>query len=150
MKFLASLLSLALCSVSAYAHDDGHGPKLGDQPKFGGLVAAVIDYLEVNKGREAKLLYKAELTKNAKGVVRVYFYDNTMKPISIDGFNAATADLIHKDRKSKKWITKSFKLEKKGDFYEGNLPLKPRPPFNVDVKVDSKDKKLFMAFDNLN
>ena len=149
MKCLLAILVLTFLSVNALAHDEGHGPKLGDQPKFGGLVAAVIDHLEVDKGRKAELLYKAELTKNAKGVVRVYFYDNAMKPISIDGFKAGVADLIHKDKTSKKWISKSFKLEKKGDFYEGTLPLKPRPPFNIDVKVDSKGKRLFMAFDNL-
>jgi hypothetical protein len=149
MKCLLSILVSVFVTAQAFAHDEGHGPKLGDQPKFGGLVSAVIDHLEVDKGRDAKLLYKAELTKNAQGTVRVYFYDNTMKPVSIGDFGSASADLIHKDRKTKKWISKSFKLEKKGDFYEGKLPLKPRPPFNVDVKVDSKAKKLFMAFDNL-
>lgn len=149
MKFLVSFCVVVFCSLNAFAHDEGHGPKLGDQPKFGGLVAAVIDHLEVDKGRQAKLLYKAELTKNAKGVVRVYFYDTQMKPISIQSAAAADAELIHRDKKSKKWISKSFKLEKKGDFYEGSLPLKPRPPFNIDIKVDSNGKKLFIAFDNL-
>lgn len=137
-------------SALSFAHDEGHGPKLGDQPKFGGRVAAVIDKKEVRKGTSAELLYKAELTKNNKNVVRVYLYDKEMNPLKLDGFKGAKGELQFKDRKTKKWKSREFKFEKKDDAFEGELPTDPRKPFNIDVSVEAGDKTLFMAFDNLN
>jgi hypothetical protein len=138
-----------LMAGNAWAHDDGHGPKLGDQPKFGGAVTAVINHKEVEAGRDAKLLYKAELTKNSSGMVRVYFYDKNMKPVELEAFTDAEGQLLYKDRKTRKGASKSFDLEKKGNHFEGKMPLKPMPPFNIDVTVKKGDRKLFMAFDNL-
>ena len=145
-----TIIGLLMLSQFAFAHDEGHGPKLGDQPKFGGKVAAVIDKKEIKKGTDAEMLYKAELTKNTSNVVRVYMYDKKMSPITIKEFGSAAAEHQYKDRKTRKWVSKSFKLEKKKGYYEGSLNTKPRRPFNIDVTINNKNKKLFMAFDNLN
>lgn len=40
MKFLITL-SL-LFSLSSFAHDEGHGPKLTDSPRQGGVLTSVI------------------------------------------------------------------------------------------------------------
>lgn len=149
MKQLIFALAL-VASQGALAHDEGHGPKLGDQPKFGGNVAAVINKEEVSKGTKAELLYKAELTKNNQNVVRVYLYDKEMKPLKEQEFSSAAGELQFKDRKTKKWEGHDFTLEKKDGYFEGKLPTSPRRPFNIDITIPAKDKKLFMAFDNLN
>ena len=149
MKKLLIILTIISASF-ANAHDEGHGPKLGDQPKFGGKVAAVIDKSEIKKGTKAKMLYKAELTKNNKNVVRVYLYDKDMKPIKPDSFKEASGELQFKDRKTKKWGSHEISFTKKDGFFEGTLPTNPRRPFNIDVSIGAKDKTLFMAFDNLN
>ena len=150
MKRFFTHLAPLLITTSLMAHDEGHGPKLGDQPKFGGAVTAVIKESEVEEGRKAKLLYKAELTKNAQGIVRLYFYDTEMKPVAVKGFANGEGVLLYKKGGSKKYDQLSFPLEKKDKHFEGKLPLKPRPPFNIDVKINEGGKKLFMAFDNLN
>lgn len=149
MKFFLSLISSMILTISVLAHDEGHGPKLGDQPKYGGKVTAVINYKDVEKGRKATLLYKAELTKNSNGLVRLYFYDKNMRLLDTSKFAKASATLFTKDSKSKKKIKKEFTLDKKQKNFEGNLPLKPRPPFNIEININKENEKLFMAFDNL-
>ena len=145
------LITIALLmSQMVLAHDEGHGPKLVDQPKFGGKVAAVIDKSEIKKGTKATLLYKAELTKNNQNVVRIYLYDKDMKPLTLESFKDASVELQFKDKKTKKWGSHEFKLEKKDNAYVGKLPKSPRRPFNIDVNIDENAKTLFMAFDNLN
>lgn len=155
MKILTitKIIATLLISSLTFAHDEGHGPKLGDQPKFSGKVAAVINKKEINKGTKATMLYKAELTKNAKNVIRVYFYDKKMTLMKLDGITSASGELLFKSRDRKKMENHKFKLkkvvEKNTEFFEGTLPTKPRRPFNVDVTLDEKDKKLFIAFDGL-
>lgn len=148
MKFLTIVLLLA--GQVAFAHDEGHGPKLGDQPKFGGKVAAVINKNEVSKGTKAAMLYKAELTKNNQNIIRVYLYDKKMKPLKIEDLGTAAGELLFKNRKTRKMSSHDFEFKKKDGFYEGKLPTKPRRPFNIDVTLKQKDKNLFMAFDGLN
>lgn len=149
MKSLLLSLTL-LVSTVALAHDEGHGPKLGDQPKYGGKVAAVISKSEVNKGTKAEMRYKAELTKTNDGTIRVYLYDKKMNLLPLQEFASATGELLFKDRKTKKWTAHEFKFSKKDKSFEGKLPTQPRRPFNIDVTLKKGDKDLFIAFDNLN
>ena len=97
-KKILSLIITALLSPKLFAHDEGHGPKLGDQAKFGGVIAAVISASEVEKGRKADLIYKAELTKNSDGIVRLYFYDIEMKAVSSKQFKNARGKLARETR----------------------------------------------------
>lgn len=149
MKTILITIAL-LASFLAHAHDEGHGPKLGDQPKYGGKVAAVIDKSEVSKGTKAVLIYKAELTKNNQNLVRVYIYDQKMKPLTLEKFKEASAELHFKDKKTKKWGTHKFKMEKKENAFVGKLPTSPRRPFSIDISIGGDKKTYFMAFDNLN
>lgn len=144
------ILMTALISQLVYAHDDGHGPKLGDQPEYGGKVTAVIDKDEVDKGTKAELLYKAELTKNNQNVVRVYLYDKKMKSLKLDDVSEAYAELISKDKETQKWKKTKFSLEQERGSFSGKIPGTPQRPFNIDVTLKRGDQALFMAFDNLN
>ena len=143
------ILALCLLTQISYAHDDGHGPKLGDQPKFGGKVTAAINKKEVKKGRDATMLYKGELTKTGQNMVRIYLYNKKMKPLKLENVGDAYAEVIYKDRETRKWTKKKFDLEKKNGSFEGKIPGNPRRPFNIDVTIKHDEKNLFMAFDNL-
>lgn len=144
-KILALTLALTL---NAFAHDEGHGPKLTDAPKQGGVVTSVVLTKEASKGTKANLVYKSELARTSDGTVRVYFYDKNMKPVGLKTFaQNAKAELITK--KKGKVKTQNFEIEKHGDHYMGKMPKPDRKPFNIDVKVKDGDKDLLAAFDNL-
>lgn len=142
---LAMLLTL---TMNAYAHDEGHGPKLTDAPKQGGLVTSVVMEKEASKGAKAALIYKAELVRSSDGTVRVYFYDKNMKPVTLNNFaTSAKAELI--TEKKGKVTTQNFELKKMDDHYMGKSPKPARKPYNIDVKVKEGEQSLLAAFDNL-
>ncbi len=144
-KILVLCLAVAL---QAYAHDEGHGPKLTDAPKQGGVVTSVVLAKDASKGAQAELVFKGELARSADGVVRLYFYDKEMKPLDLKDFSSsAEAELITK--KKGKIKVQKFSLTKSGDHFLGKLPKPERRPFNVDVKVTAQAKDLLAAFDNL-
>ncbi len=141
------VLFLAL-SLNVYAHDEGHGPKLTDAPKMGGVVASVVLAKEASKGSKAELLYKGELARTSDGSVRIYYYDKDMNKIDLAAFSEkASAEVITSRRG--KVETQTFELVKHGDHYMGKMPTPARKPFNIDVKTKSADKELLVAFDNL-
>ncbi|MBI4346246.1 MAG: hypothetical protein HY553_05285, partial [Elusimicrobia bacterium] len=74
MRTMGLLLAAALASA-AYAHDEGHGPKLTDQPPQGGVLTAVVEAKDAKLGPAAALVYKAELVRSDDGTVRVTLYD---------------------------------------------------------------------------
>ena len=148
MKSILVAFTMLIAGL-AFAHDEGHGPKLTDSPKYGGKVAAVIDKKEVKLGIKAKLLYKTEITKNNEGMIRVYFYDEKMNLLKDNTFLDGSAELQFQDGKSKKWQSQEFKLEKKDGGFEGKLPTVPKKRFNVDVTVKNGEQSLFSAFDGL-
>ena len=63
MKHFTFALFLIAAANFGFAHDEGHGPKLTDPAKFGGMIAPVILKKDVPIGRKAKMHYKAEVTK---------------------------------------------------------------------------------------
>ena len=144
-------LAAMLLSQFVFAHDGGHGPKLRDQPKYGGKVAAVIDKKEELAGAKAKILYKAELTKNNQNVVRVYLYSKDMKILQLEGYESANGELTFKDKRTRKKVMHEFALKKMPDAsYEGKLPARPRRPYNIEVTLSGKERKLLTAFHGLN
>lgn len=150
-QFIIALAFMSgLISPFVDAHDEGHGPKLSDLPKFGGTITAVISKDEIQKGPQAQALYKAELTKNNQNVVRIYLYDMSMKPLQIENFGDTLGELKFKNPKTKKWVSHEFKFSKKEGFFKGLLPTSPRRPFSIDVFTQSNGRDLFMAFDHLN
>lgn len=147
MKYLGVLLAASL-SLPAFAHDEGHGPKVVDAGKMGGVLTAVVLAKDAKLGTKASLVYKAELTRADDGTVRVYFYDKDMKPLNIAGL-PKTAKAALQAKKNKKWTSVSFVLEKVGDGYEGKAPKPASKPFNIDVTLTEGKRELLAAFDGL-
>lgn len=149
-KLTLALLTIAslLISTTSWSHDEGHGPKLTDTGLFGGVVTAVVDESEREKGAHANLVYKSELVKSKDGTVRVYLYDKNLKKLDISNLqNEAQAVLIAFPEG--KEVEKTFSLEKKGFYYQGKAPEAQTKPYNIDVVFMGKDKKYLAAFDNL-
>jgi hypothetical protein len=144
-----ALLILALLVAGpTFAHDEGHGPKLADTGKYGGLVSAVVAKADAKKGAKAALVYKAELVRASDGTARVYIYDEAMKPVDLKAFNAkATASLAAKVKG--KWKDVSFGLEQKDNSFSGKMPTPEAKPYNIDVTLTAGGKELLSAFDNL-
>jgi hypothetical protein len=142
------LLFFFIFSTSSQAHDEGHGPKIADAAKYGGVVAAVIAKSESSLGKAAKLLYKAELVRSADGVVRVYLLEANMKLLETKKFdNQASAVVAFKVKG--KWKDLSFVLEKKEGVYLGKMPNPESKPFNIDIVFREGGVELMSAFDNL-
>lgn len=147
LSLVALTLSLAAPSP---AHDEGHGPKLTDAGKMGGVVTSVVAAKDAKLGPKAAMLYKAELTRAEDGTVRVYLYDAAMKPLDGARFGKdAKAVLIALKRKGKKETLSPFKLLFKDGAFAGQAPKAASKPFNIDVTFTEGKEKLLAAFDNL-
>lgn len=144
-SFLVFLITLTL-NVSA--HDEGHGPKLTDASKQGGIVAPVVLAKEASLGSKAAMKHKAEIVRSQEGIVRVYFYDQKMEPLK-SGILAQKAKAILISGKKGKMTEQKFELEWKDDHFEGRSPKPVRKPYNIDVKILEGTTELLVAFDNL-
>lgn len=147
MKYWGILLAASL-SLPAFAHDEGHGPKLVDAGKMGGVVSAVVRAEDAKLGSKAALLYKAELTRSEDGIVRVYLYDKDMKPVDPARFGK-TAKATLETHKKKKTTRTAFTLTLEEQAFTGRAPKASSKPFNIDVIIKEGDKPLLAAFDNL-
>jgi len=147
MKYLGILLAASL-TLPAFAHDEGHGPKLTDAGKMGGVLTAVVLAKDAKLGPSAPLVYKAELTRADDGTVRVYLYDKDMKPLDVSAL-PKTADAFLQSQKKKKWTSVPFKLNRTEEGYEGKAPKPSGKPFNIDVKIKEGARELLAAFDGL-
>jgi hypothetical protein len=130
------------------AHDEGHGPKVTDAGKQGGVVAPVVEAKDVSKGAKAKLVYKSELTRADDGTVRVFLYDEQMNPLDLGKF-ADSAKGVLEAKKGKKWTKTPFALKKEEGAFVGKAPKATKKPYNIDVVVNEGGKELLTAFDNL-
>jgi hypothetical protein len=147
MKKVIMILAIGL-AATAQAHDEGHGPKLADTGKYGGLVSAVVLKADAGKGSAAALVYKAELVRSADGTTRVYLYDTAMKPIDSKGFETkGSASLAAKVKV--KWKSVDFPLVLKDKSFVGTMPKPEAKPYNIDVTLKQDGKELLSAFDNL-
>jgi hypothetical protein len=144
-KFLVLILVFGL---NAFAHDEGHGPKLTDAPKQGGIVAPVVLAKDASLGPKAELKHKAEIVRSNDGTVRVYYYDKAMNPIST-GALASSAKAVLITSKKGKVTEQKFDLKWVQDHFEGKAPKPSRKPYNIDVKVMQGETELLAAFDNL-
>lgn len=143
----ALVLLLAL-TLSAFAHDEGHGPKLTDAAKQGGVVAPVVLAKDAGLGTKAPMQHKAEIVRSQDGTVRVYFYDQSMNPLKAGTLGPKASGNLISGKKGK--ITEQkFELQWKEDHFEGKAPKPTRKPYNIDVKVMEGSTELLVAFDNL-
>jgi hypothetical protein len=147
MKHLSWTLPLLLAAV-VFAHDEGHGPVLTDQPKMGGVVTAVVDAKDAPKGPEAPLVYKAELVRSEDGKARVYLYDKDMNALDLAKFDKKAKGVVETIKK-KKVSKAAFELTLQDGAFVGTPPKPARKPFNIDVTLQEGERKLLAAFDNL-
>lgn len=147
MRCLGVLLAASL-SLPAFAHDEGHGPKLTDAGKMGGVVTAVVPAKEAKLGPKAVLLYKAELTRSDDGIVRVYLYDKDMKALDPSRFGKS-AKAVLESHKKKKTTRVPFALVLEEGAFTGKTPKPASKPFNIDVTFKDGERDLLAAFDNL-
>ncbi|HET9240110.1 MAG TPA: hypothetical protein VFO10_22800 [Oligoflexus sp.] len=149
MKLSALLLAISFASsIPALAHDEGHGPKLSDTGKFGGLVSAVVAKKDAKLGPKAQLMNKAELVRSPDGKLQVYVYDAEMKPVDASAWDK-TAKVTMATEKKGKWQSKDFTITYDGKAFSGQMPAPIGKPFNLDFVFKAKDKELLSAFDNL-
>ena len=147
------ILALVMCVSGlglnlAFAHDEGHGPKLSDTGKFGGLVSAVVLKTDAKKGTKAALVFKAELVRSADGTARVYLYDSTMQQLDLKGFDAKGSAVVITTIKGKSKEVK-FAIDLKDNSFIGKMPKITKKPYNIDVTVKQNGRELLSAFDNL-
>lgn len=135
-------------SATALAHDEGHGPKLSDAGKFGGLVSPVVKKSEAKLGPKAGLVHKAELARASDGTVRIYLYDVEMKPLNLEKFDKKTTATIG-SRVKGNWKQVAFDLEQKNGAFVGKMPKPESKPYSIDVQVMEGGTELLSAFDNL-
>ena len=147
MNWKMMVLSLMLAG-GAWAHDDGHGPKLTDSPKQGGIVSPVIAASEAKKGAKAAVVYKAELVRLEDGTAQVYLYDTAMNALDLSGFEKTGKGMVEVEKKGK-YTRTPFELALHNDHFMGKAPQPTRKPFNIDVHLKAKGQELLAAFDNL-
>ncbi len=147
MNKLVILLSAAL-TLNASAHDEGHGPKLTEAPKKGGVLAPLILASEASLGSKAKILYKGELVRSDTGGVTLYVYDDKMNALPLEKFaKTAKGDLEFK--KGKKWQKLPFPLKNENSTFTGAPPKPQKKPYNIDIHLNDGTRDLLVAFDNL-
>jgi hypothetical protein len=149
MKKYVLAIAVIILPLIAFAHDEGHGPKLTDTAKQGGVLAPVIDSKDADKGAKAELVYKAELVRAEDGTVRVYFYDKDMKPLLSNSKFEKTANGIVEVIKKKEVTKTPFSLNFEEGAYIGKAPKASSKPFNIDVRVKEGERELLVGFDNL-
>jgi len=139
---------LGLAVGQAWAHDEGHGPKVTDASKFGGALASVIDAAETKLGPKAKALYRAELVRLEDGTVEVHLFDLKMKPVKPEGLMQEAVGYLETVSKGKSTrVPFSLKLVK--GYFLGKPAAPSRKPYNIDVVFKVKSLSLMAAFDNL-
>ncbi|MEW5883932.1 MAG: hypothetical protein AB1725_06885 [Armatimonadota bacterium] len=148
MTRLAVLFAALLAASTSLAHDEGHGPRLMEEPpKQGGLIASVVDAKDAKLGPEAPLVYKAELIRSDDGTMRLFLYDAKMAPLDGAAFEKkANAIILSGKKKNKK---RSFSLSREGGVYSGVAPKAPSRPFNLEVSLKDGKRSLLVAFENL-
>ena len=135
-------------SLSAFSHDEGHGPKITDAPKQGGVVAPVILAKEASLGTKAQMKYKAEIARTQDGIVRVYFYDQAMNILKA-GVLAPKARAYLISGKKGKIKEQKFEMVWTEDHFQAKSPKPTRKPYNIDVIIIEGSTELLVAFDNL-
>lgn len=148
MKKMMIAVALVMAS-SAYAHDEGHGPKLSDTGKFGGVVMPVIEAKDADKGSKAAMVYKSELVRSEDGTLNLYLYDQSMKPLALDKLAKTVTAKIGPQKRNPKWKTETFTLEQKGSSYVGKMPTAKVKPFYIDLTFNEGERKLLTAYENL-
>lgn len=147
MNLKVACLSLLMLVSVASAHDEGHGPKLVESSKQGGVLASVVEAKDAKLGPKAAPVYKAELIRSEDGTVRVYLYDKQMARLDISTFDKnAKAVLLVGKKKSKKM---PFSLSLEEGAFIGKAPKASSRPFDIEITFKEGKRALLAAFENL-
>lgn len=144
------ILAAMLVAATASAHDEGHGPKLGDGPD----IYPVVKASEAKLGSKAGLVYRAKLDRKEDGTMSFVVLkakpanEEEKKPMTLEKFSA-TAKAALEFKKNKKWNKTPFELKKEGNAFTGKAPKAGKKPFNIDVIFSDGTEELLVAFDNL-
>ena len=141
MKVNLLLVAAALVSSSiGLAHDGGHGPKMTESGKFGGVMADIKD-------KTSASVYKSELVKTSDGKVQLKVYDKAGKSVDLAGWDkVAKATAVSGHKGSKK--DSAFELTHDGTAFTGNVPAEVKAPFTLNVSFNEKGKELKTSFAN--
>jgi hypothetical protein len=145
---VSAVISLMMLG-SAWAHDEGHGPKVNDQPKQGGMVMPVIDKKEADKGASATMIYKAELVRKENGEAQLFVYDEKMNALPAEKLEKNAKAKIGPMKRNPKWKSEEFTLENKDGAYVGKLPKIKVKPYYIDITLTEGKRALLTAFENL-
>ena len=135
---------LAVGSVSAFAHDEWHGPKITKQGKYGGKLSAVI-FKKDATNHHAKAQYAAEMTKSGDGKLRLYFYDTDFKPKNISA-TSVSGTASYKSKETRKSTDTKIEFKPSGDAFEAQLPKDIDKTVSVEVEIETKDGEYMAAF----
>lgn len=139
---------IVLMSLSAFAHEGGHG-HVTEGGKFGGIMTPVVSKSEAGKGDKARTLFKAELVRAASGKLSLYLFDEKMNVLGLDGFGETVTANLEVKKKGKFTYVGEFKFKKAGKHYEAQLPQVEYKPFNIDLYLTHGKTGLFAGFSNL-
>lgn len=99
------------------------------------------------KGGAQKCSMKGQLVYDSRKTnVKLYLYDDKMKPLDLSQFQKETKAVLIEREKEKEF---TLNLDKSGTFFTGNRPKNKRVPFNIDVFPKKGKQTLFGAFDGL-
>ena len=140
---------LFVISISAFAHDEGHGPKVKDAGLYGGILASVLPEAELKKNHHAKAVFKAELIRAQDGKLSLYFHTPDMKPATLSEFADEVLVKMEVKKAGKYQYVGEFRLKKNINHFTGLLPTVRTRPFNLDVFPVVNKQKLFVGFSNL-
>jgi len=102
---------------------------------------------EIEQGRTAKMLYKAELVHHSRDLdVKLYLFSDSMQALDLKSFSSEIQAVQIERNKER---TFKLALDKSGKFYMGKRPKNKRVPFSIDIRLAKADAKLFGAFDGL-
>lgn len=145
---LLALCALALSSVATplLAHEGGHGPAPKGIGHYGGRLAYVVAKGTTATASAPK--YQAELVRAADRTVRIYLYDQGMKPLPPSQFGNS-AQAVIEVRNGSQFVTTPFTLTADGKALRGLAPPASRKPYSLDVTLKEGATEWFVAFENL-
>jgi hypothetical protein len=142
------LIMLSVISLSAFAHEGGHG-SLAEGGKFGGITAPIVDNSQAAEMDKAKVLYKAELVRTESGKLSLYIFDEKMNLLDLSAFGPEVEAKLEVKKKGKFTYVGTFKFTKHGNHFMAQLPKVEYKPFNIDMYLMKDKQKLFVGFANL-
>lgn len=137
-------VAASFLSLSVFAHDEGHGPKVKNQGKYGGKMTSVI-LKKDHDAADAKAHYIAELTLSNDGMLRVYFYDTNLQPTVIAP-KALTGTLIIKNKNAKNSSKTNLVFNPKGNSFEAKIDPVANRSAGLELVISTAEQDYLADF----